>query len=695
MKASLLSKYSKTNTQIIPTHPPQSFRAIHGGGTNAKNIFRNNTNTFNRIRFIIKKIRKETYDGPLKTHQRIVDLLMKDYNFGARGFLIYHQMGVGKTITALATALSFKDDRKAIILVAKSLQENFRSQIAKFLDLSKYEGDVNEVIERHFTFITSNSAKMAAQFASKINTADDNIEDKFSTVAHINLSNHLLIVDEAHNLFRMISNGSKNAMELYDAIKRAKNLKILFLTGTPIANDPFELALCFNMLDYNDGVPLFPEDYQDFEKFFVGKDGIKNLAKFQNRIVGLVSYAEIDDELLCLFPKKEEVKIVRVKMSSDQYLRYALAREKEIDEGKRFFGKEAKMIAGVKPKSLASSTYRVRTRQLSNYSPPENITSIADLRAANININSPKFDAIAKLLKNDGLALVYSQFVELGGLESFAIYLNQHGFHEYSSKSHLSNSQEDDAQGAPKAQGTAYTFITGKVEFTTRAKNIEVLNSKENIDGKLIKLILVSSTGAEGLDLKNIRNIFIMEPYWNYGRIEQIQARGVRLNSHEALTEDKRNVNTYIFLSIQPDEATKTEETTDEELYKKSVFNKLQINSFLDAIKGASIECEFYKSTQCKACQPTNKRLFDPNIYRDMKLSDPCQKSKETSVDVREIIIDDQKFFYSPNQSELYDYAIYTYDPSLGAYLKMRDDNDKIVFVIDEIKKINHKIKSD
>ena len=32
---------------------------------------------------------------------------------------------------------------------------------------------------------------------------------------------------------------------------------------------------------------------------------------------------------------------------------------------------------------------------------------------------------------------------------------------------------------------------------------------------------MISSAGTEGLDLKNIRQIHIMEPYWNEIRIKQ------------------------------------------------------------------------------------------------------------------------------------------------------------------------------
>jgi hypothetical protein len=56
------------------------------------------------------------------------------------------------------------------------------------------------------------------------------------------------IVDEAHNLFNAITNGAKNALALYDLIMETRNIRLIFMSGTPIINDPFELVPCFNMI---------------------------------------------------------------------------------------------------------------------------------------------------------------------------------------------------------------------------------------------------------------------------------------------------------------------------------------------------------------------------------------------------------------------------------------------------------------
>ena len=53
-------------------------------------------------------------------------------------------------------------------------------------------------------------------------------------------------------------------------IMKTKNIKIIFLTGTPIVNSPFEIVPCFNMLmGQINGKSFFPEIEEDFNNWFI------------------------------------------------------------------------------------------------------------------------------------------------------------------------------------------------------------------------------------------------------------------------------------------------------------------------------------------------------------------------------------------------------------------------------------------
>ncbi len=63
------------------------------------------------------------------------------------------------------------------------------------------------------------------------------------------LENSLVIIDESHNFSNSVTNGSKNAVKLYELLMNTKNVKIIFLTATPIINEPFELTPIFNLIN--------------------------------------------------------------------------------------------------------------------------------------------------------------------------------------------------------------------------------------------------------------------------------------------------------------------------------------------------------------------------------------------------------------------------------------------------------------
>ena len=59
--------------------------------------------------------------------------------------------------------------------------------------------------------------------------------------------------------------------------------------------------------------------------------------------------------------------------------------------------------------------------------------------------------------------------------------------------------------------------------------------------------------GAEGLDFKFIRQVHILEPWYNMNRIEQIIGRAVRTCSHKDLPFIERNVQIYLYGTILED----------------------------------------------------------------------------------------------------------------------------------------------
>ena len=62
---------------------------------------------------------------------------------------------------------------------------------------------------------------------------------------------------------------------------------------------------------------------------------------------------------------------------------------------------------------------------------------------------------------------------------------------------------------------------------------IRAFNRPENYDGSHIQIAITSDVISEGITLKDVMNVHILTPWWNYGKIEQTIGRAKRLNSHE------------------------------------------------------------------------------------------------------------------------------------------------------------------
>lgn len=116
--------------------------------------------------------------------------------------------------------------------------------------------------------------------------------------------------------------------------------------------------------------------------------------------------------------------------------------------------------------------------------------------------------------------------------------------------------------------------------------NVDVL---DNRSGKLINVIMITASGAEGIDLKNTRIVHIAEPYWHHVRIEQVIGRARRICSHASLDPKKRNVKVYLYISKYN---VKNKETVDQKLNKKMKSKKLLSDSFLNALKEVAIDCK-------------------------------------------------------------------------------------------------------
>jgi hypothetical protein len=201
------------------------------------------------------------------------------------------------------------------------------------------------------------------------------------------------------------------------------------------------------------------------------------------------------------------------------------------------------------------------------------------------------------VMHSTGIILIYSQYID-GGLVPVALALEELGFTRHDKKSLFASpprEQIDSLTLEPKSTYTGpafrpatYTMITGdktlSPENDTVVKN---LTASDNSNGEKIKVILISKAGSEGIDFKNIRQIHILDPWYNMNRIEQIVGRGVRTKSHCQLPFKERNVEIYLHATLLGND----QEAIDLYLYRLSELKAIQIGHVARTLKESAVDC--------------------------------------------------------------------------------------------------------
>jgi hypothetical protein len=139
-------------------------------------------------------------------------------------------------------------------------------------------------------------------------------------------------------------------------------------------------------------------------------------------------------------------------------------------------------------------------------------------------------------------------------------------------------------------QQAKYVMITGDKKFSpNNAEDIKYVTSKENRDGKYVKVILISKAASEGVDFRNIRQIHILQPWYNMNRIEQTIGRGVRNLSHCDLPFAERNVEIYLHATTFTDKPD--QEAADLYVYRMAERKAMQIGQVTRLLKENAVDC--------------------------------------------------------------------------------------------------------
>jgi len=209
---------------------------------------------------------------------------------------------------------------------------------------------------------------------------------------------------------------------------------------------------------------------------------------------------------------------------------------------------------------------------------------------------------------SEGVILIYSQYID-GGLIPMVLALEEMGLTRYGNTASLfktpPTTQVDVRTMRPKPTTTSssasktktdfipakYILITGDTRLSPdKEMELKAVTNSNNKDGYRIKVVLISKAGSEGLDFKFLRQVHILEPWYNMNRIEQIIGRAVRNYSHKDLPFEKRNVQIYLYATLLEKEKEK-EEAADLYVYRVAEYKAIQMGKISRLLKETAVDC--------------------------------------------------------------------------------------------------------
>jgi len=319
-----------------------------------------------------------------------------------------------------------------------------------------------------------------------------------------------------------------------------------------------------------------------------------------------------------------------------------------------------------------------------------------------LQLYSPKFlHILENIIDSDhkGIHLLYSQFKTLEGIGILKLVLKENSFAEFKIKKNetgeyiLNVASEDmnkpmfasyTGSETPEEREIIKNVLNSnwKLVPSSLVKTLQML-SENNYMGQIIKVLMITSSGAEGISLKNVRYVHITEPYWHPVRIHQVIGRARRICSHSDLPKELQTVNVFLYLMVFSEQQLSSDLsielrlkdiskknkkqviTSDEYLYEISSI-KEEINaSLLQSVKESAIDCSIHtrassteKDVKCFVIgNPSeSKYIYTPNIEAQDKDEGMKLNKKKQVLKLNELVLNKIKYAYNKETQELYDY---------------------------------------
>lgn len=482
-------------------------------------------------------------------------------------------------------------------------------------------------------------------FAKYIN---ENYKDKI-------VENKVIIVDEAHNI-RSTNNKDKYSFTiLSDVLASGVNNKLVLLSATPMYNEPRDILDLFKLMLLNDKrISVINNNPKIFnnQKLVIDEEVIKLIKKLsstyisylrgknpftfalklnpENSGIPILKKIPIRDPSNKLIPKnelnwlnnidngivtsnlsiaqKEHIKKLGIndeKVEED----YSDDIEDSSDDSENDKSEKNKNMKLLQPMNIVYDneignkgffTFFTKARETDPLSVKyaKKYENALMPTSENLGKYSGKFLTICDIIKKSkGIVVIYSRFL-YSGILPFAVCLEHMGYNREGANNILNSPKIIDNKPVyENVKNPKYCILTSDNKEIMGSTNIDTLinkiNKPENINGELIKVILITPVASEGLSFYNAREIHLIEPWYHFNRPEQIIGRGIRNCRHQNLPLDERNTTVYIHASKNNDDK---KETIDIHALRISTRKYIDSTTVDKIIRDNAVDCILMKN---------------------------------------------------------------------------------------------------
>jgi hypothetical protein len=568
----------------------------------------------------------------LQSHQRFLRRVLSP-DSPSRSLLMVHGTGVGKTCTAIQVAEEYIlrpefQDKKVLVIASRAVEDNFRTQLfdmsriyideaaktissqqctgRRYLDMlmraesepkNWNDPEVRDRLDRLANRIINEFYEFSGyiSFGKLLERLDGTEKDVQEHAAWVRetFSNRLIIIDEAHNIREPGEEGGVKGVTrgLENLVKIAEGVVLVLLTATPMFDSHEEIIYYMNLFLWNDRKQPFKARIKTSD-IFHSDATLKAEELFRTWCQNYVSY--VKGESFLTFPYRlppphpavpievgfDGTKIVNrvkyltlVESKAQGYQLEVLTKGGDTDEKKR----DAMMqpTIAVLPKKFEDVFKRVGKQYDSPILKKENLANV-----------SAKFANIIDILsRSTGIALVYSNYKRLGA-ELFAMALEEHGYRPVVGETLLANPEPSDGKNK-------YMLLTGDTPDSDLSSLMQMVKSTKNKYGDKVRVVITTPAVSEGVDFRYIRQVHILDPWWNMSRMEQVTGRAMRTCSHSQLLPDEQNCTVYYHVVRTGD----GRECFDEYTYRTKVEAKaIKIAKVRKVMAESAMDCPLQNS---------------------------------------------------------------------------------------------------